>query len=275
MQERRLALRTTDATRSLRDAHPIRSLRDTHPIQALRDTHPIQALRDTHPLETLRDTQPLQTLRDTHPLQSLRDTHPLQSLRDAHPLQSLRDAYPRRSLRDTRPIGLRIARPIVWIAVGIAIGAIAEALFDPRQGAGRRARLRDEARGRARRVAHDVRGVAHDVRGAALDAGARARGAMHELRARRNERSNVPDDILAERVRAQIGRPVSTPGALEIDVRDGVVEIRGVVLSREADLLLRTVRRVRGVRDVVDHLERHELPGRTPPLQGGASREPN
>jgi len=246
MHERRLALRA-----SLRDAHPIRSLRDTHPLQALRDTHPLEMLRDTHPLETLRDT------------------HPLQSLRDAHPLQSLRDAYPRRSLRGRRPIGsLRAAHPIVWIAVGIALGAIAEALFDPRQGAGRRARLRDEARGRARRVAHDVRG-------AALDVGARARGAMHELRAHRNESGNVPDDILAERVRAQIGRPATTPGAVEIDVHDGLVEIHGVVLSREADLLLRTVRRVRGVRDVVDRLERRELPGRTPSLQGGGSREAN
>ena len=154
----------------------------------------------------------------------------------------------------------------MWIAVGVALGAIAEALFDPRQGAGRRARLRDEARGRARRVAHDVRG-------AALDISSRTRGAMHELRARRNERGDVPDDILAERVRAQIGRPVSTPGALEIDVHDGRVEIRGTILSREADPLLRTVRRVRGVRDIVDRLERHEPSGHTSSLQGSGNGE--
>ena len=111
------------------------------------------------------------------------------------------------------------------------------------------------------------------MRGAALDISSRTRGAMHELRARRNERGDVPDDILAERVRAQIGRPVSTPGALEIDVHDGRVEIRGTILSREADPLLRTVRRVRGVRDIVDRLERHEPSGHTASLQGSGNGE--
>jgi osmotically-inducible protein OsmY len=111
-----------------------------------------------------------------------------------------------------------------------------------------------------------VRGTAHDI-------GARTRGAMHELRARRNEHGDVPDDILAERVRAQIGRPVSTPGALEIEVHDGLVEVRGTIPPREADPLLRTVRRVRGVRDVVDRLERHEPSGHTPSLQGSGNGE--
>jgi hypothetical protein len=160
----------------------------------------------------------------------------------------------RLALRRQAPrLASRGIQPIAWLAIGVAIGIIAEALFDPRQGAGRRARLRDGARGRARRIAQDVRGVARDV-------DARARGALHELRARRREHG-VPDDVLVERVRAQIGKPVSHAGALEIAAHEGRVEVHGVVLVDEAESLLATVRRVRGVRDVVDCLDRRDAAG--------------
>src|SRR5258705_381242 len=44
--------------------------------------------------------------------------------------------------------------------------------------------------------------------------------------------------------------------------------LRGAVLGEEVERLLRRVRSVRGVEDVVSELEVHEVPGNIPSLQG-------
>jgi uncharacterized membrane protein len=50
---------------------------------------------------------------------------------------------------------------------------------------------------------------------------------------------------------------------------EGVVRLQGPILKREAGQLIRAVSRVRGVRDVIDHLDVHEQAGHVPSLQGG------
>jgi hypothetical protein len=162
-------------------------------------------------------------------------------------------------------LNARSLHPLRWFGLGVGVAVAALTLFDPRRGAARRAQLRDQALSRGRALASQARRHA-------IDLGRRAQGAVHEARARL-EAGAVPDHVLAERVRAQLGRPVSHPGALEVEVHAGCVEVRGPILADEAQDLLARIRRVPGVKDVIDRLELHETPGNVPSLQGPGSRQ--
>jgi uncharacterized membrane protein len=137
-------------------------------------------------------------------------------------------------------------------------------LFDPERGRRRRALVRDKfARGLD--TAKDAAGVTgRDLRN-------RARGVVAQARAL-TDREPVSDEVLTERVRSQLGRVVSHPGAIEVTVTRGVVTLTGPVLSREVDDLLSSVSKVRGVEDVENRLEVHDRSGAVPGLQGGGPR---
>ncbi|HSC28615.1 MAG TPA: BON domain-containing protein [Vicinamibacterales bacterium] len=142
-----------------------------------------------------------------------------------------------------------------------AAGAGLTYLLDPARGARRRARLRDT-------MAHASTVTRRAISMTARDAVHRTYGTAASLRgALRQDR--VDDVVLAERVRAKLGRYVSHPHALDVASHEGVVTIVGPILTVEAPRLLRAVRAVRGVHDVVDALERHDEPGSVPSLQGG------
>jgi uncharacterized membrane protein len=78
--------------------------------------------------------------------------------------------------------------------------------------------------------------------------------------------------VLAERVRAKLGRYLSHPGSVEVTAEGGTVTLQGPVLSHEVDRALRAVRSVPGVRHVVNRLEEHRLRENVPVLQGGRRR---
>jgi uncharacterized membrane protein len=133
-------------------------------------------------------------------------------------------------------------------------------LLDPRAGRARRARARDKLKSSTRAAAAGleagVRDFGHRSRGVV----ARARGALAP---------SAPDDIIAERVRAELGHASSHPGAIESVVLDGQVRLSGHVLARERDQVVRAVSHVRGVQSVNDELLAHEDAGSIPALQGG------
>ena len=68
----------------------------------------------------------------------------------------------------------------------------------------------------------------------------------------------VDAPVYAKNVRARLGRVVSHPGALEVDVRDGYIHLRGPILSDEVDLVLSELCNVQGIRGISDELEVHE-----------------
>jgi len=144
---------------------------------------------------------------------------------------------------------------------GIATGATLMYLLDPDRGRRRRALLRDKVT-RAAHVGADAIGVAgRDLSHRTAGAAARLqRAVVHEP---------VDDDVLAERVRAQLGRYVSHPRALEVSASGGVVTLRGPILQAEVSRLLRAIERIRGVREVSPELEEHATRD-IPALQGGA-----
>jgi osmotically-inducible protein OsmY len=162
--------------------------------------------------------------------------------------------------------GGRAGHPLWWTALGAALATTVSVLFDPRRGAARRAMIRDQASSRARSLAVALRRRTDDLR-------CRAAGAVHELRARLEERGGgIPDERIEARVRSQLGRPVSHPGALEVRVRDGCVEVSGPILAHEVEELLHAIRSVRGVRDVVDRLDVRRTAD-VAALQGDGSRQ--
>jgi uncharacterized membrane protein len=147
--------------------------------------------------------------------------------------------------------------------VGFVAGAAAGYWLDPRSGRHRRALVQDSAV----RAAHDF-GELVDKGG--RDLAQRAHGLAAEAAARlRSER--VDDTVLAERVRAELGRVCSHPHAITVEVCDGVVELRGPILEREHRAVRAGITRVRGVKRVSDRLELHARADRQA-LQGGVPR---
>lgn len=146
------------------------------------------------------------------------------------------------------------------LLIGIALGAGAMYLLDPDRGNRRRALLRDQGAHAANTLEARGRATAKHLRN-------RARGAAAETRARMTERE-VDDPVLEGRVRSELGRAVSNPGAVHVEAHDGCVILSGPVLAEEAGRLLSTVRSVRGVEEVEDRLDLHETAGSISALQG-------
>jgi hypothetical protein len=149
-------------------------------------------------------------------------------------------------------------------------GAIAGAglmyLLDPRTGARRRALLRDQ--------------VMHAGRSARMYTGKLARRARNEVRGGIEEQKawwrergeRIDDDVLVERVRAQLGHVLSHPSAVHVTVDDGTITLRGLVLRGEIRKVCDRLEATRGVRnynielgehDSIERLSHHEGESRT------------
>jgi hypothetical protein len=143
---------------------------------------------------------------------------------------------------------------------GLAVGAALMYAFDPERGRARRARLLDRAR-------HAEHGLTDIGRSGVHDLANRGRGLMHDI-VGVGRRDYGDDDIIGERVRAHVGRAIMHPGAVEVNVRGGVVTLKGRVLRAEVPELVHAVKRVRGVQHVVDKLDIRDQPGTVGALQG-------
>ncbi len=144
---------------------------------------------------------------------------------------------------------------------GLAAGAGLMYFLDPGRGARRRA----DAAQRAGRVLHDVETT---VEAGARDLRHRASGLAHEARARVSQ-DEAYDDVIAERVRAKLGRLTAHARAVEVAVTAGRVTLSGPVFAAEHGRVVRGTRLVRGVKGVEDRLTPHDSAERVPALQGG------
>lgn len=150
-------------------------------------------------------------------------------------------------------------------AVAVALAsALATYYFDPRSGRRRRALLRD----RATRTMHETRDLLDT---AVADARNRARG-LYSLTSARLHPEQTDSQRLAERVRSKLGRVCSHPRAIRVAINEGNVTLRGDILGHELASVLRAVRHIPGVRNVVQELQVHERAGRMPFLQGNTGR---
>jgi hypothetical protein len=149
------------------------------------------------------------------------------------------------------------------LATGVGVGAALMYLLDPDRGRRRRALVRDRAVHLAR-LGRDAAGAtSRDLSQRGYGVAASVAGAFTP--------QTDDDDVLVARVRSKLGRVTSHPHAVEVTANSGVVTLRGPILEAETPDVLRATRRVRGVSNVVDALERHAQPGDVPALQGAAS----
>lgn len=153
----------------------------------------------------------------------------------------------------------------VALFAGVALGAGTMFLLDPDRGARRRALIRDKAARAANKTTDGLEAMTRDVAN-------RTRGVAANLRARFDD--NTPDSRkLVERVRAELGRAVSHPRAVDVVIlHEGCVCLTGPILASEADDALAAIAGVRGVKTVEDNLERHDTAEGVPALQGGRIR---
>jgi hypothetical protein len=145
------------------------------------------------------------------------------------------------------------------ILAAAGIGAGLYHILEPHRGAARRAWVRDK-------MFHGVRLFGRFLDKRVRDLRNRVQGEIAELRASAAE-PQVDDDVLVERVRAQIGHALSHPGAVEISARQGVVTVRGPVLEGEREKLEHRLSKTRGVRDFRVEVETHPTAEGVPALQ--------
>ncbi|WP_188195193.1 SRPBCC family protein [Nonomuraea sp. SYSU D8015] len=162
---------------------------------------------------------------------------------------------------ERRPL---LPRSIVAGGLGFCAGAAVAYLFDPARGRTRRARTRDKA-------AHATHQLRDGIGVLGRDLANRGRGSAAAVRYRVAGR-RADDRILYERVRAELGRHVSHPHAVEVHVQDRVVTLTGDILTAEEDRTRRAVRRVPGVKRVEARWNTHRDAGESFMLQGGGRR---
>ncbi|WP_433166984.1 BON domain-containing protein [Kribbella sp. CA-247076] len=147
---------------------------------------------------------------------------------------------------------------------GLCAGMVTEYLLDPERGRARRAKIRDKSA----RAAHGMDGLT----GVSRDLTNRGRGMAMAARYRFTGRT-ADDAVLHDRVRAELGRCVSHPHALQVRVDGGSVTLVGDVLADEEKMAKHAVKRIPGVKNVDTQWTVHEEPGDVPTLQGKGRRK--
>ncbi len=143
-------------------------------------------------------------------------------------------------------------------ALGGALGALVAYFFDPSNGTRRRHTLRDRTlalfRSGGRHAARTGRGVA-----------AEAYGVTQKVQHLKEEPKDFDDSTLAAKVRSEVFRDPDVPkGQINVNVQDGVVQLRGEVPRAELiDDLVKQTRKVQGVREVENLLH---VPGTEAPM---------
>lgn len=144
-----------------------------------------------------------------------------------------------------------------WMISGAAIGALTMYLADPGSGRRRRAMAKDKVYKMRSSIAKsgDQLDVAfRDLRNRTQGLGAQVKGLLSS----RNKQDDDP--VVTVRIREKLGRTVSHPRAVHVQVSNGFVRLTGSVPSQEKEVLIETVRHVRGVQHVEEHLEISEQP---------------
>ena len=143
--------------------------------------------------------------------------------------------------------GTRAASTSAMPRVGaLALGAAAMYWLDPANGRARRARTVDQLRAAWSAGCDLADKKSRDLRN-------RARGAFSEIAARFRA-DHATDDVVQARIRAELGTIASRPSAIGVRADRGKAELTGSIDPVEHDRVIAAVRRVRGVREVVDRM---------------------
>ena len=153
-------------------------------------------------------------------------------------------------------------RDLASFATGVAVGTVAMYFLDKDSGRRRRALVHDKF------VAAE-----NDVVDMAESAGKLVADHLKGMVATRRfdgAGGDEPktDSQLHERVRARLGRLVSHPRSIQVEVDQGNIRLRGQILTRELDDLLYEIRQMRGIKTVRNELTCHDTAQGISELQG-------
>lgn len=170
----------------------------------------------------------------------------------------------------TMPFAARQRRgtPLGLWLLALGTGAALVYFLDPDAGSRRRAVWRDKLT----QFSSGSGEWSDWLNAAGRDLNNRARGLAAQARMM-SSNEPVTDEVLAERVRAQLGRLVSHPGSIDVSAQGGQITLSGPILAREEPALVARVAGVPGVAGVQNHLEVHEEPGNVPGLQGNGKSD--
>jgi osmotically-inducible protein OsmY len=130
---------------------------------------------------------------------------------------------------------------------GLLAGAGIMYLLDPISGRRRRARIRDRAVHVGNETSRKAGARTRDLRNRLSGVAAKARSTVSS--------DTLSDGALAERIRARMGRLIADPGAVEVSVEEGRVELLGRIPADDAERLVEAVGHMRGVRNVQSRLD--------------------
>ncbi|MDI9239576.1 BON domain-containing protein [Lysobacter sp. LF1] len=161
------------------------------------------------------------------------------------------------------PAGRSALNTALGVAAAFAAGALVMYLLDPVAGRRRRAVMRD----RSVAMGYDA---GHFVQGKGKRAADRVKGALARTRDRLSS-TPLDDDLLHDRIRSRLGRLVDRPGAVEVHVREGRVQLKGTVSEAEFHDLIHTVSSMRGVTNLESLLRTAPMHASPPsPFNAGA-----
>ncbi len=162
--------------------------------------------------------------------------------------------------------GDSVIRTLGILVGGLGLGAALMYVLDPERGKKRRATVRDKALSGANRAGSRLAARSRDVAN-------RARGVAAEIGSL-TKSGETNDQVLEERVRAELGRVVARPSSIEVGALAGTVVLSGAVRADEVDDLLSAVRGVAGVEDVENRLEVYETSEEVRSRAGSIESEP-
>ncbi|MFP5386186.1 MAG: BON domain-containing protein [Bacteriovoracia bacterium] len=148
-----------------------------------------------------------------------------------------------------------------FFLAGTFLGSILTYFFDPNSGRHRKALVRDKAIRFQHESARYGSRFWRDMRN-------RTEGFKARAVKKTEGEENVDDDKLVQRVRSKFGRDVTHSKAIDVSADNGIVTLSGPILTHEVNHLIKKVRKVEGVKDVVNNLDVHETPDGISALQG-------
>lgn len=151
-------------------------------------------------------------------------------------------------------------KPLAWIISGAAIGGVIAYFFDPSRGKRRRALIKDKGTRLANQANEYGGKIYRRLKNQGEGVIAKASKLTHQER--------VDDEALMNRVRSEFGRKIRHARAIEVEVNNGEVTLSGPILASEIDDLIRCVKDVPGVKDVINQLDVHKSAGKISALQG-------
>lgn len=151
-------------------------------------------------------------------------------------------------------------KPWTWILTGVAVGGVCAYFLDPSRGRHRRSLIRDKGTHLANQANYYGGKLYRDLKN-------RGKGIIAQA-TNLTEKKNADDETLINRVRSEFGRKIRHTKAIRVEVNNGEVTLSGPILRAEIDELIRCVKRIPGVKDIINHLDVHESAGQISGLQG-------